>query len=400
MPMKKIPYKIKLVVFVLVAVFAATSILGVVTYRKLTGLIEKEMGMRARGVAIAAAYMFNEKMDEYQKLQTVEDEKAPFYLQMKKYFRKFKESNNLRYMYTERQINEDQIVYILDAEPEDSEYASHIGDTDDMNALRRKAYASGEPEYGPLTDDPQWGKFITGYAPLVDPRTGRLSGLIGVDIEAAEVFKLFADLRLLITGTIVVIMIVSFIISYRIAELIARPMYLDNMTGTYNHKYFQEILAAEIAKVERAGGPLTLLMLDMDYFKRINDTFGHRFGDMVLSEIARIIKGVCREYDKVSRYGGEEFAVILPGISVSEAFNVASRIRETVEGHIFHCDGKKMQIKVTISIGVAQWEPGMTKNEIIDRADKAMYMSKKQSRNIVTVYTTEFEELPEIAATK
>lgn len=385
--LKKVPYKIKLVVFVQIAVFIAISAMGVVTYKKITGLIQKEMGMRAEGVALAASYLINQRMPEYTQLSTVKDEKTPFYLEIKKHFQAFKASNKLRYMYTERQVSKDKIIYLLDAEPANSEEVSHIGDTDDMNELRRKAYASKKPEYGPLTDDPVWGKFITGYAPLTDPQSGQFMGLIGVDIEAAEVFRLFAELKLLITVTIMAIMVISLVVSYKMANLMARPLYLDGMTGTYNHKYFQETMAGEIAKAERTGGALSMLMLDLDYFKQVNDTYGHRFGDLVLAETARIIKSISRKEDTVARYGGEEFAIILPGVDSGTAYEIACRIRAAVEQHIVHSEEGRFQARVTISIGVAGWASGMTKNGLIDRADLAMYLSKRQSRNIVTVYT-------------
>lgn len=145
-----------------VLVLMGLTALGVVSYRSLTGLIEEEMGMRAKGVALAASFLVQDKMDEYLQLKSKDDEQKPFYLKMKKIFQEFKASNNLRYMYTEKQFSKDKIVYILDAEPPNSQYVSHAGDEDKMNTLRQRAYASRQPEYGPLTVDPVWGVFITG----------------------------------------------------------------------------------------------------------------------------------------------------------------------------------------------------------------------------------------------
>ncbi len=384
-----VPYKYKLIALVQTAVLTALILLGVVTYRKITSLIETEMGMRARGVALAASYLVNLRMDEYLELVSPADEEKPFYEEMKKLFQEFKASNNLKYMYTEKRISEDQIVYILDAEPEDSEYASHIGDTDDMNALRHRTYASGKPEYGPLTDDPVWGKFITGYAPLINSENGEMVGLIGVDIEAGEVFRLFREILVVITAAICIIFVLSFAVVYKLADLMARPMFIDGLTGTYNHKYFQEALALEINRASRTGKPLSTLMMDLDYFKKVNDTYGHRFGDVVLMETAKLLKESFRKGDTLARYGGEEFGVILPNTDIGEAFVLASHIRHEVEQQTVHCRESGVDVNVTISIGVAEWKRGLKRGDLIDMADKALYESKNRNRNMVTIYTDE-----------
>jgi len=387
--MFSVPYKYKLIALVQAIVFTALILLGIVTYRKITSLIEKEMGMRASGVALAASYLVNLRMDEYLELASPADEKKPFYTEMKKLFQEFKSSNNLKYMYTEKRISEDRIIYILDAEPENSEYASHIGDEDEMNQLRGRAYASVKPEYGPLTDDPVWGKFITGYAPLINQENGEKTGLIGVDIEAGEVFGLFREILLVITAAIILIFALSLVVVYKLADLMAKPLFIDGLTGTYNHKFFQETLAGEIDRAARTGKPLSMLMMDLDYFKRVNDTYGHRFGDIVLRATAKLLKDSTRDGDTLARYGGEEFAVILPNTEIGEAFVLASHIRHEVEKQLVHCEESGQDVNVTISIGVAEWRSGLKSGEFIDMADKAMYESKHRNRNMVTIYTAE-----------
>ncbi|PKM80271.1 MAG: hypothetical protein CVU89_14340 [Firmicutes bacterium HGW-Firmicutes-14] len=385
--MSQLPYKYKFIFFVQLAVLMALIILGTVSYRKITGVIEQEMGMRAQGVALAASHLINSKMDEYLELKTAEDEQTPFYLEMKRIFQDFKKSNNLRYMYTEKRISEDKIIYILDAEPKDSEYASHIGDEDDMNVLRQRAYGSGRPDYGPLTDDPVWGMFITGYAPLVNSENSELVGLIGVDIEATEAFALFDEIRLVIILTSMIVFAISYGVTYKLADMMTRPMFIDGLTNTYNHKFFQESLAGEIHRASRMGGPLCMLMMDLDYFKQVNDTYGHVFGDLILRSTAEIMKKNLRKGDILARYGGEEFALVMPHTEIGDAFVIASRIRDEVEKRTTCCDRTGKGVVVTISIGVAEWRPGMTRNELIERADRAMYESKHRNRNLVTVFT-------------
>lgn len=384
--MKSLPYKYKLTAFVQIFVLLALICLGIVSFRKITNIIETEMGMRAQGIALAASHLITYRVDEYLQLKSVKNENQPFYLEMKKAFQEFKVSNKLRYMYTEKRINEGSIAYVLDAEPPNSEYASHIGDRDNMNKLRYRAYNSRKPEYGPLTDDPVWGKFVTGYAPIINPKNGQFLGLIGVDIEAAEVFKLFDNLKWAIVITISIIFSVIFAITFKLAELMARPLFQDGLTGIHNHKFFQESLQSEIKRVERTGKPLFVLMIDLDNFKYINDSYGHSFGDLILKSTAKILKDNMRSGDVLARYGGEEFTAIISGVDINEACMLASRLREQVEKHSVKCNQAGLDVSVTVSIGIAGWTPGLTRGELIDRADKAMYQSKYRDKNAVTVY--------------
>lgn len=158
----------------------------------------------------------------------------------------------------------------------------------------------------------------------------------------------------------------------------------DGLTNLYNHRYFQEILAKEIARVERYGHPLALLIFDIDHFKRVNDTHGHPAGDQVLVNMAQAISKAVRPSDIIARYGGEEFAVILPETNISGMKVFAERLRRCVAGLTTEAAGAS--IKVTISCGGAHYSPGDTvsPSSLINVADRALYMSKNNGRNRVT----------------
>lgn len=160
----------------------------------------------------------------------------------------------------------------------------------------------------------------------------------------------------------------------------------DALTSLYNRLFMQERLPAEIERAKRNGIPLSLIMFDVDHFKKFNDTYGHPFGDVVLKEVARLLKVNIRPYDHAIRYGGEEFMVILPETTSEIGIRLAERIRKAVEKYLF-VDPEKPDIttKVTISLGVAQWEQKLDMNELIERADKALYVSKEGGRNRTTV---------------
>lgn len=160
---------------------------------------------------------------------------------------------------------------------------------------------------------------------------------------------------------------------------------IDGLTGLYNHRAFQERLEAEVERARRFGLDLSLLMIDIDFFKRLNDTYGHSFGDEVLRRIGcRIVESV-RNIDFAARYGGEEFAVILPETSTEGARTTAERIRETIKDYgMTH--GEDV-VSVTISVGVSSY-PGdaTTRKELIEKADVALYQAKKTGRDRVCTF--------------
>lgn len=162
----------------------------------------------------------------------------------------------------------------------------------------------------------------------------------------------------------------------------------DGLTKLYNSRSFYSQLELEVDRYNRYKHPLSLLLLDIDNFKEFNDNFGHLEGDKVLVRFSQIIKSCLRTNDSAYRYGGEEFTVILPETNGDEAKTVAQRIRSSLETEKFKPIPDK-NAKITISIGVTQYFPKEELSAFIRRADKAMYLSKKNGRNRVSVLLAE-----------
>ncbi|UCG79497.1 MAG: diguanylate cyclase [Nitrospirota bacterium] len=156
----------------------------------------------------------------------------------------------------------------------------------------------------------------------------------------------------------------------------------DSLTGLNNHRYFQEALSIEIIRSRRYEHHFSLIMIDIDHFKKYNDTYGHPAGDVLLKEISNIFKERIRKSDLAARYGGEEFVLILPETSKQNAISVAENIREQVEQHVFSGSNAQPESRVTVSIGVAGFpEDGDNASALIKYADDSLYKAKAQGRN-------------------
>lgn len=166
----------------------------------------------------------------------------------------------------------------------------------------------------------------------------------------------------------------------RVFEQYARS---DTLTGVYNRRHLDGLLEELAARLATGGEGFSLAMLDIDHFKEYNDTHGHPGGDAALSSLGRLLDGAVRCVDTVTRYGGEEFAVVMPGIGVAEAAGIAEAVRAAVSGMaIVHCDGRTLP-PVTVSIGVCEAVPGMGPAEVVAAADAALYEAKRGGRNRV-----------------
>ena len=164
---------------------------------------------------------------------------------------------------------------------------------------------------------------------------------------------------------------------------------LDALTGFYNRRQLEERVKQEVSGAKRQKRNLCAIMTDIDFFKKINDTYGHATGDLVLKTVSREIKNQLRDYDIAGRYGGEEFVILLPFTNIEEAKMVAERLRKAVENKkidISKIHPNKNDINTTISLGVYQYKVGDYEKTFIRKADEALYKAKENGRNRVEIY--------------
>jgi len=193
----------------------------------------------------------------------------------------------------------------------------------------------------------------------------------------------------LILNIVSAILILFLIFSYVRKKLEYESSH-DHLTSLFNRRSYEYAVEYEVARNERYGSPLSLILFDIDHFKIINDTYGHNTGDQVITTLTKLITGSIRKSDLLFRVGGEEFAIISPETNSAAALKLAEAVRNKVEGHVFGAVEK-----VTISLGVAEYYPGLAKDHLYSNADQAMYQAKNGGRNRTEVFNNSNVKLSE-----
>jgi diguanylate cyclase (GGDEF)-like protein len=211
------------------------------------------------------------------------------------------------------------------------------------------------------------GEELLGFLSVRDPHDRRIPS-----IEKVQTLEVFATQA------------VTALQSARQYEEIKRLTFIDALTPAYNHRFFQEALSKEISRHARTGHELGLALLDIDNFKKVNDTFGHPVGDDILKGLVAELMTNARDTDVVARYGGEEFAIIFPDTPAHSARDAANRLRALVESRVFAPPQLGKTLHITVSVGIAVYpQDGLTPADLISRADAALYFAKKNGKNRV-----------------
>ena len=242
-------------------------------------------------------------------------------------------------------------------------------------AKQQKPILLSELHRGKRIDGPEVGSFLS--VPLIVQ--GELTGVLNMSHSRPKGFtEDHLRMAILVAGQAG-----SVIQRQLMYEEMARLAITDDLTGLVNRRHFQAHLEDEIERARRYGIPFSVVMMDMDNFKQINDTWGHALGDRVLADMGRFLKRSARSCDLVARYGGEEFIFLMPNTDKEHGGMAAERLRAAVGDHIF-----PRRKKLTVSVGVlACPEDGATSQEILRRVDRAMYEAKRAGRNRAVTYT-------------
>lgn len=307
----------------------------------------------------------------------------------------------LRYVYTVV-LKGGKAYFVLDPLPPTETDAVQImqeypdAGPDIMKALKEKKVVVSEDPY---TDN--WGTFITAYAPFFDKQK-EFVGVVGVTIDVSNYLERLrpikqATVRALVTGLSLSLLIglgtwfmrrfAAEINKSRlvIMEKLRISVVTDGLTGLFNRRYFDIRYKAMFTDAVESGKPLTVLMTDVDHFKKVNDTYGHVPGDEILQQVARRLSQHVRMTDMVARYGGEEFVILLPDTTMEAGLQIAERIRASIEDTPFKISAGDGILSKTTSLGISILREGDTLQTLLKRADAGLYVAKEGGRNRVGV---------------
>jgi len=384
------------------ALLAVIAIIHVTVYMTTKDIIEEEIMQESQGLAVVIAHYIEEDREGYKAFldsvsavdvknskEGIEPEyyqDSAYYRRMQKFFADVKKHSNIKYIYTERRIDEKNIEFILDAEPVNAADHSPPRSIGENDQWREAAYSTGDSAGFKPVHYSKWGPLLGGYAPIFDEDGKTLLGIIGVNVDSSHLYSHLWVLQLILFAVYAFIICVTLLLLMKYSHTILDPMFKDKLTGAYNKRYFEKLLRAEISLALKERKDLSLLILDLDHFKKINDTYGHPFGDKVLSSVSTTIKNSLRQHDHFIRYGGEEFVAVIPGAGGKRAVEIAERVRTAVEDSNIYNEEQNTPVKMTVSIGVAHLNrPNLSVQEFLESADKALYTAKK-TRNSVSSF--------------
>lgn len=373
-------YKVFLTILILVTM--VFSGIGILIHRSVQRLLIENLSYASLDTAVTAASFIEGEIEPYEAFSEVETYTegfydADYYNKMQKIFRKIKEETNLGFIYTMKKVSDETVMYLLDGESPESDQFSPLGSTEKMDSYMKGVLSGKRSVSTQLIRWEGWGDYITGLAPITN-RNEIVIGFVGVDIGTETIVKMMDRVDSVIRVVAVFIIILVTFYTYKIIEDRSKAYNEDYLTKLYSRRHHDRQLDMHIRKLNRKGGDLSIMMIDVDDFKTINDFYGHEAGDKMLKYVAGVIKGNLRKTDISSRIGGDEFNIILPGTSLEDTEKVALRIISDLES-------RKDELKVSVSIGVAKWEKSMDSSILTKIADQAMYKAKESGRNQVQV---------------
>ena len=381
--------RILTIIILLVLTSAILSIPANIIYSYVKELALHELAKNAKNTAITTANFIEEDIKPYKELSQVANYTEGnydriYYEKMISLFHTLKNQTGAAYIFTEKKVSDQKIEYIFDGEETTSANFSPIGSRDNMGEVELRTFDEGRAFSTNMINDEAWGEFLTGFAPIIDAETNTVIGVVGVDFSLEYVETLIMNMRNIIIFCFFLVMALSTTVMYILLDMKYKAFEVDYLTNVFSRGYHEQQLKWIMERSRWKKKPLSVAMIDIDDFKGINDEFGHLTGDMILQYVGKILKMNLRHSDICSRYGGDEFIMILPETCKEEAIGICERIRKTIDDKVFESPNG-IPVRTTLSIGLIQWNEKISAHELVKCADQAMYFSKNTGKNKISM---------------
>jgi diguanylate cyclase (GGDEF)-like protein len=382
--------KVSTYILIMLAILIILALPAYSIFKNAKTLVIDSQCKNALNISIAVAKLVEQDLESYKKLVAVDsydlgsyDEE--YYLKMLRVFQEIRKETGALYIYTEKIVSDTEFLYILDGEDPESEFFSPLGSKESITIEELTSYLEKRPVTRGLLEYEKWGRLLSGFAPIIDPVSGEVLGLVGTDLSAEYVLAILSRIRNIIIVAFMVITLILGMATYKALGITIDSIETDYLTGLYSKRYHDRHLKWHYKKVKTTTGVFSLAMLDIDNFKEINNQYGHPFGDQVLKRVSMVLKKHVRNIDICSRYGGDEFVIILSGVTKQKAATICERILEGVSSLGMNAD-KGENVNISLSIGIVESSTDVSLDDLIARADEALYLSKNSGKNKVTIY--------------
>nr|WP_319472861.1 GGDEF domain-containing protein [uncultured Sphaerochaeta sp.] len=349
--------------------------------RRTRAVLTEEVGSKAVDIAHSISSILEMDIGMYRKLSETDelnkdDELWYYYQKLNGMMRSIKSKADADFIFTGIYIDDQTSGYILDGEDPESDLFSPFGSTDGMNTTELLAYKQHKSMASDLETDPVWGSFLTGYSPIIDSRDGTMVGLVGVDYSADFILGRLERIAQILIISFSLITLLATTAFESIILIAHEKAHTDELTKLGNKRAFNRALKHLHSHATRFKRPYAILLIDIDLFKNINDEYGHPVGDKVLFAVAKALLYASPNIDLCFRYGGDEFAVLIPQAEDIQALGVKHMIQEEVRNIIIPELGMQ---PFAVSIGSKVWNKGASIEDMISEADVNLYKEKRNS---------------------